>query len=67
MSAFLSGNFLKNTRGLTVVGATFNATANTLIVIDPANNFANDAAAATGGVPVGGFYHNAGAVRVRLT
>ena len=28
---------------------------------------ANDAAAATAGVPVGGLYHNAGAVRVRLT
>lgn len=29
-------------------------------------NFATDAAAAAGGVPLGGFYHNAGAVRVRL-
>ncbi len=28
---------------------------------------ANDAAAATAGVPVGGLYHNAGAVRIRLT
>lgn len=28
---------------------------------------ANDAAAATAGVPVGGLYHNSGAVRVRLT
>ena len=32
----------------------------------PARAFADDAAAATGGVPVGGLYHNAGAVRVRL-
>ena len=30
-------------------------------------NFANDAAAATGGVPVGNLYHTAGAVNVRLT
>jgi hypothetical protein len=30
-------------------------------------NYASDAAAATGGVAVGGLYHNAGAVRVRLT
>jgi hypothetical protein len=30
-------------------------------------NAANDAAAATAGVPVGGLYHNGGAVRVRLT
>lgn len=31
-----------------------------------ARNYANDAAAAVGGVPIGGLYHNAGAVRVRL-
>lgn len=31
-----------------------------------ANNFANDAAAETGGVPVGGLYHNAGALRIRI-
>ena len=30
-------------------------------------NFANDTAAATGGVPVGNLYHTAGAVKVRLT
>lgn len=30
-------------------------------------NFANDAAAAAGGVPVGGEYHNAGARRIRLS
>jgi len=30
-------------------------------------NFANDAAAAAGGVALGGLYHNAGAVRVRIT
>jgi hypothetical protein len=30
-------------------------------------NFASDAAAATGGIPLGGLYHNAGAVRIRLT
>jgi hypothetical protein len=30
-------------------------------------NFANDGAAAAGGVPVGGMYHNAGAVRIRLS
>ena len=28
---------------------------------------ANDAAAATAGVPLGGFYHDGGNVRVRLT
>ena len=30
-------------------------------------NFADDAAAATGGVPVGNLYHTAGTVKVRLT
>lgn len=30
-------------------------------------NYATDASAAAGGIPVGGLYHNAGAVRVRLT
>jgi hypothetical protein len=30
-------------------------------------NYANDTAAAGGGVPVNGLYHNAGAVRIRLT
>ena len=29
-------------------------------------DFANDAAAATGGVPLGGIYHKAGEVRVRV-
>lgn len=31
-----------------------------------ANDFADDAAAATGDVPVGGLYHNAGALRIRI-
>ena len=31
-----------------------------------ANNFADDAAAAMGGVPVGGLYHNAGALKIRI-
>lgn len=30
-------------------------------------NFINDAAAATGGVPVGNLYHTSGTVKVRLT
>lgn len=34
--------------------------------INVADNFANDAAAATGGIAVGGLYHTAGAVKVRL-
>ena len=30
-------------------------------------NFADDTAAATGGIPIGGLYHNAGELRIRLT
>ena len=30
-------------------------------------NYADDTAAAAGGVPIGGVYHNAGALRLRLT
>lgn len=39
-----------------------------IIMTDYANlNFANDSAAATGGVPLGGMYHNAGNMRIRIT
>jgi hypothetical protein len=30
-------------------------------------NFANDAAAATGGIPLGGLYHTAGTIKIRLS
>jgi len=30
-------------------------------------NFVDDAAAAAGGIPIGGLYHNAGVIRIRLT
>ena len=30
-------------------------------------SYANDSAAATAGVPIGGLYHTSGAVKVRLT
>lgn len=32
-----------------------------------ANNFADDVAAATGGIPIGGLYHTNGAVKIRLS
>lgn len=39
-----------------------------IIMTDYSNlNFADDSAAATGGVPLGGLYHNAGAMRIRIT
>lgn len=36
-------------------------------VVGPLVNAANDAAAAAAGVQINGLYHNAGAVRIRLT
>ncbi len=30
------------------------------------SNYADDTAAAAGGVPIGGIYHNAGAIRIRI-
>lgn len=39
-----------------------------IVMTDYANlDFADDAAAATGGVPLGGLYHNSGAMRIRIT
>ena len=39
-----------------------------IVMTDYANlDFASDAAAATGGVPLGGLYHNSGAMRIRIT
>jgi hypothetical protein len=31
-----------------------------------ASNYVNDAAAQAGGIPIGGMYHNAGAIRIRI-
>ena len=37
------------------------------LVFDIADDYADDAAAATGGIAIGQFYHTDGAVKVRLT
>ena len=53
-------------------GVTKQAKVETLIefasdnIVKVADNFANDSAAATGGVAVGGLYHTDGAVKIRL-
>lgn len=44
----------------------FNSTFTQAAVIDVADDFADDEAAETGLVPVGGLYHTEGAVKVRL-
>ncbi len=38
-----------------------------LTVLDTASNYASDALAASAGIPIGGLYHTAGAVKIRLT
>jgi hypothetical protein len=61
--------------GLTISGSTTNhntasfsgiirasGSANSVL----ASNFADDTAAAAGGIPIGGMYHNAGAIRIRI-
>jgi hypothetical protein len=61
--------------GLTISGSTTNhntasfsgiirasGSANSVL----ASNFADDTAAAAGGIPLGGMYHNAGAIRIRI-
>ena len=63
------------TSGTTIIGLnTFTATADDMVYIPALNvvnyaslNFADDAAAALGNVELGGLYHNAGAVRIRIT
>ena len=53
-------------------GVTKQAKVETLIefasdnIVKVADNFANDSAAATGGVAVGGLYHTNGVVKIRL-
>ena len=55
-----------------VNGTTKQAKVETLVsftnnnIVKVADNFANDSAAATGGVAVGGLYHTDGVVKIRL-
>jgi hypothetical protein len=53
-----------NTRTATTSGATF--VENLVVFNYAALDFANDAAAAAGGVVLGQVYHNAGALRIRI-
>lgn len=50
--------------GLTVTAGGISVAAGNVVV--PLVNYANDAAAAAGGVPLNGLYHTAGAVKIRL-
>lgn len=57
--------------GLTVASGGLTVTAGGLSVVAgnvvlPLGNYANDAAASAGGVPINGLYHTAGAVKIRL-
>jgi len=38
-----------------------------IALVNTSDNFANDSAAATGGIAIGQYYHTAGVVKIRLT
>ena len=52
--------------GVTASTIGWTTTKNFQVTNYAALNFANDAAAAAGGVPLGGLYHNAGAAQIRI-
>lgn len=52
--------------GVTASVADYTTTKNLQLTNYAALNFADDSAAATGGVPLGGLYHNSGALRIRI-
>ena len=68
-------NITGTTSGTTIIGLTGHTATSSDMVYVPALNvvnyasldFADDAAAALGGVELGGLYHNSGAVRIRIT
>ena len=61
----IGGNNVTPTEALDVTGT---VTANKYIVEDYASlNFGDDTAAAAGGVPLGGLYHDAGIARIRIS
>jgi len=70
-----SNEITGTTSGTTIIGLqSFTATADDMVYVPALNivnyaslNFSGDTAAATGGVELGGLYHDNGAVRVRIT
>ena len=60
----LDGTGLASDAALSAVSASF---ASVSRVYNISGSFANDGAAASAGVPVGGLYHTAGTAKVRLT
>lgn len=70
--ATLSNGLTITTGGLTVTAGGATITAGGLSVVAgavalPLSNYANDAAAAGGGVAIGALYHTSGTVKIRLT
>ncbi len=49
------------------VNGTFADSAGNIPLVEIADDFLNDAAAATGGIAVGGLYHTSGVVKIRLS
>ena len=66
LSNTLAG-FDQATAGLPITGPAVGQLATQANAFSALGNFANDAAAEAGGVPVGGLYRNGNIVQVRLT
>lgn len=64
---FASGSSFQITGSLTVTGSIFNNGFVILTQVSTSFNFADDAAAAIGNVPLGGLYHTSGSIKIRLT
>lgn len=56
----------KNTAVIADTTGGANVMRKTIVAVRSEDDFANDAAAASGSVPVGGFYHTSGVVKMRL-
>lgn len=66
-SALSAFNFVQNNSSRLQVGATVVVNTDFLISIASVGNYANDAAAAAAGVPVGGVYRNGSVLQIRVT
>lgn len=69
ISASISGDGFSLGSGSnnTVLTSSFAQTASIALGISNIQNFANDVAAASGGIPIGGIYRTAGDLKVRIS
>jgi hypothetical protein len=65
-SYFANGTGLSVDGNIEVTGSLLVQSTTILSQVSSSFNFANDAAAATGGIPLGGLYHTSGTIKIRL-